>query len=341
MDIYLSDIATGDRIRIPMLPEKINIRRGNIFESYVFIGRGAVEIPLGEEITSFFWDGIFPGEARGREPYIRQWIEPLKLETLLETWRVKNTTLRLLVTETNINHDVYIAKFDGIWEKSYGDFRYDIVLQQAKELVVKVIVPVTLPTLAMARAFVTQLYRGALGREPDPSGLDNWVNQLLNGATGSAVAYGFFFSREKAGQNLSNTQCVEALYRGMLGREPEPSGRAHWLNLLNSGTSRESVFNSFAASPEFDGYCKRHGIPTGNTRRALPATPAQTLEVSAPRPAPPPARTHTVVRGNTLWGIAQKYYGKGSRWPEIYDANKSVIGSNPNIIIPGQVLTIP
>jgi hypothetical protein len=33
--------------------------------------------------------------------------------------------------------------------------------------------------------------------------------------------------------------------------------------------------------------------------------------------------------------------GDGAKWPEIYDLNKSVIGNNPALILPGQQLTIP
>lgn len=52
-------------------------------------------------------------------------------------------------------------------------------------------------------------------------------------------------------------------------------------------------------------------------------------------------RTYTVVRGDCLWNITKKYTGKGSRWQELYNINKKVIGNNPNLIYPGQVLTIP
>ena len=51
--------------------------------------------------------------------------------------------------------------------------------------------------------------------------------------------------------------------------------------------------------------------------------------------------TYTIVAGDSLWAIANKLLGDGSRWPELYEANKDVIGANPNLIHPGQVLTIP
>ena len=51
--------------------------------------------------------------------------------------------------------------------------------------------------------------------------------------------------------------------------------------------------------------------------------------------------TYTVKKGDCLWNIAKKYYGSGSKYTVIYNANKKVIGSNPNLIYPGQVLTIP
>lgn len=61
-------------------------------------------------------------------------------------------------------------------------------------------------------------------------------------------------------------------------------------------------------------------------------------------PVAKPATTgkvYTVVKGDSLWKIAQKHLGAGIRWREIYNKNKAVVGGNPNKIYPGQKLTLP
>lgn len=61
----------------------------------------------------------------------------------------------------------------------------------------------------------------------------------------------------------------------------------------------------------------------------------------APVPATEaPSKTHTVKSGDTLWGIAKSYYGNGSQFPAIFNANRDKL-SDPNKIQVGQVLTIP
>ncbi len=49
---------------------------------------------------------------------------------------------------------------------------------------------------------------------------------------------------------------------------------------------------------------------------------------------------HEVTKGETLWKIAERYYGDGSLYPKIFDANKDVL-KDPNLIRVGQKLRIP
>lgn len=49
---------------------------------------------------------------------------------------------------------------------------------------------------------------------------------------------------------------------------------------------------------------------------------------------------YEVVSGDTLSAIAKKFYGKGSLYPKIFEANKEVI-KDPNLIYVGQKIRIP
>ena len=51
--------------------------------------------------------------------------------------------------------------------------------------------------------------------------------------------------------------------------------------------------------------------------------------------------TTTVQRGDTLSALAGRYLGDTARWREIYTPNRGVIGDDPDVIRPGQVLTLP
>jgi nucleoid-associated protein YgaU len=52
------------------------------------------------------------------------------------------------------------------------------------------------------------------------------------------------------------------------------------------------------------------------------------------------AQMYTVQKGDTLWKIAEKFYGNGSKYPEIVKANTPPV-KNPDLIQPGWVLRIP
>ena len=88
---------------------------------------------------------------------------------------------------------------------------------------------------------------------------------------------------------------------------------------------------------------RHYGTKTVTIQPATTQTSTPTATVEQPQretSQAPQQSTYTVKSGDCLWNIAKKYLGDGSRYNEIYNLNKDKI-TNPNLIYPGQVLTLP
>lgn len=90
---------------------------------------------------------------------------------------------------------------------------------------------------------------------------------------------------------------------------------------------------------------QREAQAAREAREKAEAEAAQLESVAQQAPAAPQftqfIAEHTVVPGDNLSFISQKYYGHQGNFRIIYEANKDVIGDNMNLIRPGQVLKIP
>jgi LysM repeat protein len=79
--------------------------------------------------------------------------------------------------------------------------------------------------------------------------------------------------------------------------------------------------------------------PAPAAEEAAPAPVEEAVAEPVAEPAPAPAaRTYTVESGDTLWAISERFYGDGNKYQAIADASGV---ANPDLIYPGQVLTIP
>ena len=113
--------------------------------------------------------------------------------------------------------------------------------------------------------FVTRFYDGVFEREPDEEGLSYWVNGLENHEkTAAEIAHFFFVSSEMENLKLSNSAYIERLYTVLMGRPSDPSGKEHWLDLLEKGVSREGMLRQFLYSQEFSNICKEADLALGS-----------------------------------------------------------------------------
>lgn len=79
------------------------------------------------------------------------------------------------------------------------------------------------------------------------------------------------------------------------------------------------------------------------------ASPRDDARPAAPAPRPAPAgRQHVVAPGESLWTIARSAVPAprdaatvAAYWPRLHEANRAVVGPDPDLISPGQRLVLP
>lgn len=221
--VYITELASGMRIALPLSPESVKHKAEAKFITYNIIQTGEVKLPDGEKLTKFSWSGRLPGESMKHMRIVSaaDWRSPREIQSIWSMWKSSGTRLRLLVTGTTINHDVYLENYSV-----------------------------------------------------DNSKLDT-------------VEYSISFTHAKGIQVYT----VEEL-----GIKKEPQ-------VIQ--TTKDRAASSEAASET------------------------------------PQKKTYTVKPGDNLWTISKKLLGSGAKYNDLYAANKSIIGNNPNLIYPGQTFTIP
>src|SRR5262245_24563367 len=104
---------------------------------------------------------------------------------------------------------------------------------------------------AAVDAVITRFYTEILGRAPEPTGRTAWVNFVLATSSLETAAVGFLASPEFETRALTPAGYVTILYRTLLGRPPEPAGRAAWEAVLST-TLLSVVESGFLPSTEFN-----------------------------------------------------------------------------------------
>lgn len=130
------------------------------------------------------------------------------------------------------------------------------------------------------------------------------------------------------------------------------AGHVAIVEKVNSNSSVYTSESGYGSSTPFWNQTRtnsngRWGMSSGYSFRCfiyLPDDVQKLIDGDQPTPTPTPVegwpKSHTVVKGDTLSGIAKMYYGSGDAAHYNFIANANGI-ANPNIIHVGQVLTIP
>ena len=100
---------------------------------------------------------------------------------------------------------------------------------------------------------ISEAYNRALRRDPEPAGLSYWLDSLRKGPLSPENVYSTFLTSDE----MYNVQgggtdagYVTAMYRDLLGREPEVEGLVYWTSRLGRGESRKSISEGIWFSAE-------------------------------------------------------------------------------------------
>ena len=210
-------------IRLPVMPSEFERVIGASYDTNAIIGLGDVATFNGNGLAQLSLSSFFPNHNYSFNAYSNV-PKPYDIAHIFKEWKNKGTVVRVILTGTDINQEMYVTNFSYGEKDGTGDVYYSMDLLEYR--------PITIPV----------------------------INE----------------------NNSSNAQ----------------------------NTSR----------------------PTDNNNNSSNKNNANSTQ-----------KTHKVVKGDNLWAIAQKYYGKGSLYSKIKEANKSKYPSlaKSNVIYTSMELIIP
>ena len=139
MDVYITDKASGARLRLPLNPDKLSTTGSASTVTHSPISVGEVKTPRGNKLNNYQWDGMLPGAAMKNASWVRDWQDPNKILGDLEQYKNKGTRLTLMVTGTNINVDVFIDRLNADYAGGAGNVEYSISMTEWRTITVKTV----------------------------------------------------------------------------------------------------------------------------------------------------------------------------------------------------------
>jgi LysM repeat protein len=110
------------------------------------------------------------------------------------------------------------------------------------------------------------------------------------------------------------------------GSAQEKDGKLHFVGSVQTEEQKNEIWNAIKTIPDW--------------KNEIVADIKVTGGGGAPAAAATAGKSYTVKAGDTLSKIAKEHLGDANAYMKIFEANRDKL-SNPDLIKPGQVLTIP
>lgn len=135
--VYITELDTGTRVALPLPPEAVKCKAEGKFITYNIINVGEVKLPDGEKLVKFSWSGRLPGASMRHMRMVStsDWRSPKEIQGIFSSWRNQGKKLRLLVTGTTINHNVYLDSYT-VDNSKLDTVEYSISFSVAKDIMV-------------------------------------------------------------------------------------------------------------------------------------------------------------------------------------------------------------
>ncbi|WOC33484.1 MULTISPECIES: LysM peptidoglycan-binding domain-containing protein [Caproicibacterium] len=298
MDIYLTELRgepekpDGYELRFPTLPQEVSISTTATFQSYNIINLGNTVLPDGTDLKSITWDGTLYGT--GREECLgtamREWQDPEDVSKRIQGWEESHQKLRLNITETWINYDVYVKSFKPQLTGGFGDISYSLELTEAR-----------LPQILVS----------------NPKASTTIPPQVVANDTKFICDTTMDVSITQGGKYTAMVYCTA-------GRPNVVAGTGGVVDITLKSRKNDNWYFQCTAKGTVG---KMTGVYINGSKQPIfhCSIAAKSINFRGSAAVTSSKKTYTVAGSDTIWYIAVKMYQDGNQWAKIYNANKTLI----------------
>jgi len=133
--IAFKDYKNEKELRLPVLPEEIEVSIGKNLETSIILKKGEVDFPYGSRVEVVRFNSLFPAEFDPSYCEYTPIPDPIYCVDLIRDWNEKFTPVVFGITNFIDNNYYYISEFNyKLKGGTIGDVYYDITLRKYREI---------------------------------------------------------------------------------------------------------------------------------------------------------------------------------------------------------------